>query len=393
MVDMKTDKTLREKTADLLFLTGVIIEVLLVLIDKSAYTNPIEGQVFRLTFLLFLAKVCLTRYTVKEYTVIAFFLAVGSVSYFVTGRNDIVRVVMFLAACKDVDMKKCLKLVFWMTLTGCAVLILLSLLGIFGTLSLTEDYGRGGVETRYVLGLGHPNALQCMVCVLTMLGLYLYYEKWKWYHYVLIFLVNVGFFVLTDSKTGLLVAVGTIVLFLVASKIQNKKVAVAFSVGNICIMGGSILLSVLSAKDAMCLWRHFIEGEYSTKIKFYVFLNKILTGRIHGLIETKNHEGVMETWRLFSTPGSNYYFDMGWVRLFYWYGVIPALLTVIVLIGMMIYFAKEKKLSELVFFSMIALYTVVEAHFISVYIARNYLLFVVGMYWWRILERPQSDSR
>lgn len=385
---MKTNRALKEKTADYFFFTGVIIETLLVLIDKSAYTNPIEGQVFRLTFLFFFVKVCLTKYPAKEYAVIAFFLALGAVSYFITGRNEIVRVVMFLAACKDVNMTRCLKLVFWMTLTGCFVLILLSLFGILGAVSLTQDYGRGSMETRYVLGLGHPNAFQCMVYVLTLLGLYLYHGKWKWYYYALTLLVNILFFLLTDSKTGLLVSGGVVFLFFWASRIRSRKMAAFFSIGNICIFAGSILLSVLVAKDAMCLWYHFTEGAYSTKIKFYVFLNKLLTGRIHALIETKNNEGVMETWHLFSSPESQYYFDMGWVRLFYWYGIIPALLGIVVLMGLMIYFARKKKLEELVLFSMIALYTVIEAHFVSVYIARNYLLFVVGMYWWQILEKP-----
>lgn len=383
---MKVDRTWREKAADGVFYTGVIVEVLLVLIDKSAYTNPLEGQIFRLTFLLFLMKVCLTKYSLKEYLVIVFFLTVGTISYFVTGRNEIVRVVMFIAACKDIDMTKCLKMVFWMTLTGCLVLIALSLCGVLGTVFLTQDYGRGNVETRYVLGMGHPNALQCMVCVLTMLGLYLYHKKCKWYNYGLTFLVNVFFFLLTDSKTGLLVSGGTVFLFFLASRIQSGKMTRLFSIGNICIAVGSILISVLSAKDAMCLWRHFTQGEYNAKIRFYIFLNKILTGRIQSLFGTTNYEGTMRTWRLFSSPESQYYFDMGWVRLFYWYGIIPAVLGIMVLIGLMIYFARKKKLEELVFFSMIALYTVVEAHFVSVYIARNYLLFVIGMYWWRLLD-------
>lgn len=381
---MKFDGTIREKTAYCLFYAGVIIEVLLVLVDKSAYINPIEGQIFRLTFLLFLGKVCLTRYSVREYAVIAFFLAIGAVSYFVTGRNEIVRVVMFIAACKDTDMIKCLKLVFWMTLTGCLILILLSVFGILGTLSLTQDYGRGGLETRYVLGMGHPNALQCMVCVLTMLGLYLYHKKWKWYYYALTLLVNVFFFLLTDSKTGLLIAACTIFLCFLGSRIRNKHLTRIFSIGNISVFAGSILLSVLAAKDAMCLWHHVMEGAYNGKIRFYLFLNRILTGRIFVLTNTYNHEGTMETWRLFSRPESRYYFDMGWVRLFYWYGILPALLAILVLTGFMIYFAREKKFEELIFFSMFALYTIVEAHFISVYIARNYLLFIVGMYWWKI---------
>lgn len=387
---MNGKRTLREKTAYCLFYAGVIIEVLLVLIDKSAFVNPLEGQIFRLTFLLFFLKVCLTKYSAKEYAGIAFFLAVGAVSYFVTGRNEIIRVVMFIAACKDVDMVKCLKLVFWMTLAGCSVIIFLSLTGTLGSLSITQNYGRGITETRYVLGIGHPNALQCMVYVLTLLGMYLYHHKWKWYYYVLAVGVNVFFFILTDSKTGFLVAVCTIFLFYLASTIRNKHLVRIFAAGNLGIFAGSIFISVISAKNAMCLWDYYWWGITDRKVNFYAFLDKILTGRIHSLIETDNHEGIMSTWSLFSRPENNYYFDMGWVRLFYWYGIIPASLAILVLTVFIVYFVKEKRWDELVLFSMLALYTVVEAHIISVYLARNYMLFIIGMYWWKLKERRKE---
>lgn len=387
------DKSLKSQIAYSFFYLGVFIEVMLVLIDKSAYTNPILGQIFRLTFLLFLLKACLTKYSFKEYLLAAFFLLVGTLSYFITGRNEIVRIVVFLMACKDVDMIKCLKLVFWMTLAGCLALMVLALLGIFGTLSLTMDYGRRGTETRYVLGMGHPNALQCMVCVLTMLGLYLYHDKCKWYFYLIVLGINGIFFILTDSKTGLLVAVGSVFLNALIPKIRNSKLVSFFLAGNIGIYAGSIFISIMAAKDAMCLWRYFTQGEYGFKIKFYVILDKLLTGRISSLIETKNHEGIMETWSLFSNPERDYYFDMGWVRLFYWYGIIPATLAVVALTVFVIYFTKKKKLAELAFISMFALYTVVEAHFISVYIARNYLLFIIGMYWWQMEAIYERQSR
>lgn len=374
------------------FYLGVIIEVLLVLIDKSAYTNPIEGQIFRLTLLLFLAKVCLTKYSLKEYLCIGFFMGIGAISYFATGRNELIRIVVFLAACKDINMIQCLKIVFWMTLSGCLVIAVLSVTGLYGSICLTQDYGRRGVETRYALGMGHPNALQCMVLVLTLLALYLYHEKWKWYHYISVFLVNVLFFLLTDSKSALLVSVYAIGLYLLAAKIRRAGTELLFSAGNIFVFAGSIVISVMSAKDAMCLWHYYWEGTTNAKIKFYVLLDNLLTGRIHSLIETNNHEGIMDTWSLFSRSENNYYFDMGWVRLFYWYGVIPALLVIAVLAGVAFFFLKERKKAELVFLSSIALYTIIEAHFISVYIARNYLLFIMGMYWCELIRIQKNRN-
>lgn len=387
---MKNLWKLKEEVAYFAFYLGVIIEIILVIIDKSAYTNPIEGIIFRVTFLLFFVKVCLTKYSFKEYLVIIFLLLIGVISYFTTGRNELIRIIMFIAACKDVDMTKCLKMVFWITLAGCICIVMLSLLGIVGTISLTQDYGRGNIETRYVLGMGHPNALQCMVVVLTILGLYIYHANWKWFSYVGIWLINAFFFMLTDSKSALLVASCAILLFFCVSKIENSKVEKLFIAGNISIIAGSIIISLMIAKNAMCLWHYYWEGATSVKINFYLFLDKLLTGRIHSLIETNNHEGIMDTWSLFSRPENNYYFDMGWIRLFYWYGIIPAIFTLLILAGVVWYFAKKRKLDELVFFAMFSLYTISEAHIISVYIARNYLLFIVGMYWYRLLGNQKN---
>ena len=225
---MKKRKELFSKIAYSCFYIGVIIEVLMVLVDKSVLINPIEGRLFQLTFLLFLITVCLTRYSRKEYLVIAMFLGLGAISYFVTGRNEIVRVVMFLAACKDIDMKKCLKMVFYLTLSGCLLIILLSVSGIAGDMALTQEYGRGSVETRYVLGMGHPNALQCMVWALTVLGLYLYGEKMKWYEYLTVFGINIFFFLLTDSKTSLIMGIFSILYTGIMKMIKNGNFKMPF---------------------------------------------------------------------------------------------------------------------------------------------------------------------
>ena len=166
---MERNRTLFSKIAYFCFYAGIVSEVLIVLVDKSAYINPIEGQLFRLTFFLFLIKVCLTKYSRKEYLLIFLFCVLGVISYFTTERNEVLRLVIMIAACKDIDMKKCLKLVFYLTLAGCMVIMLLSLTGIMGTVALTQDYGRGSVETRYTLGMGHPNALHCMVWTLSLI--------------------------------------------------------------------------------------------------------------------------------------------------------------------------------------------------------------------------------
>ena len=383
---MKTDRKQIEKIAYGSFYLGVIIEILIVVIDKSALINPVEGRLFQLTFLLFLIKTCLTRYDKKEYAVIAAFLALGAISYFVTGRNDIVRIVMFLAACKNVDMQKCLKLVFYMTLTGCLIIMFLSFFGIGGGLALTQDYGRGSVETRYTLGMGHPNALQCMVWALTVLVLYLYGEKWKWYGYVAALAVNTGFFFLTDSKTSLAAAVFAVGFTWIICKCKGEKIIKLCGIGSILVTVGSIILSTVVACKAHYVYEYDWGIDKSKTAYAYKVLDNILTGRMRSLCDNERWEGTISTWKLFAEPDNNYYFDMGWIRLFYWYGIIPGLIVVAVILIWMIQCCRRKENMVLMIIVSIAVYTVFEAHMVSAYIGRNYLLFILGASWCQLLK-------
>lgn len=383
---MKTDRKQIEKIAYGSFYLGVIIEVLMVIIDKSALINPVEGRLFQLTFLLFLIKTCLTRYDKKEYAVIAAFLALGAISYFVTGRNDIVRIVMFLAACKNVDMQKCLKLVFYMTLTGCLLIMFLSFFGVGGGLALTQDYGRGSVETRYTLGMGHPNALQCMVWALTVLALYLYGEKWKWYGYAAALAVNTGFFFLTDSKTSFLVAVFAIFYTGMYQFIQRKIIKIICNVVGKLLVTGSIVFSIFISWTAHYVYEYDWEIDTSSKAAFFKKLDSILTGRVRSLTSSVRWEGTIRTWKLFSEPANNYYFDMGWIRLFYWYGIIPACVFIISLLVLMWYCVKKEDYRACIMIVSLSVYAVMEAHTVSIYIARNYVLFLLGMYWTDIID-------
>lgn len=377
---------LLSKIAYYSFYIAVMIEVLMVIIDKSNYTNPIEGRLFQLTFLLFLIKVCLTKYTRREYAVILLFCLLGAASYFITERNEIIRLVMFVAACKNIEMKKCLKMVFWLTLSGCLAIILLSVTGIYGAVSLTQDYGRGSIETRYTLGMGHPNALQCMVWALTALGIYLYREKMRFYHFVVVFILNVAAFVLSDSKTSFLVAVFTIAVAYLSGEKLPKRIKKLCAWLNGVVVIGSIGASIVMAANAYRVYNHDWHCVSDPVTMLFVRLNDLLNGRIRILTETVGWEGSMNSWTLFSGPDSIYYFDMGWVRLFYWYGIIPGCVFVAVIVILLIYFLKKEDYLSIALIAAISLYTIAEAHVISVYLARNYVFFLIGAAWCEILK-------
>lgn len=372
------------------FYLGLLIEIGIVLVDKSTFLNPYEGKLFRVTFVLFGMALLLTHYTWKEWLAIGVFGVLGVISYLVTGRNEIIRIVVFVAACRQMDMKQVMKVLFWTTLAGCLVIVAASGTGIFGEISLTQQFDAGVADTRYTFGMGHPNALYCMAWALMLLGMYVYREKMKWYSYVLLILGNTGLYFLTKTATGILIALFTLAsaaAFQYLPKLRESRIIKALAV---CGYIGCMVMSVLGAANALRVSDYYWSRDFSTKTKIYVFLDKILTGRLHTLACTQNSEGTLQTWRWFSNPQSDYFFDLGWVRLFYWYGIIPAVIFIAVLLILLCFCFKRKDYMAVVMILSITIYTVVEAHFVSIYLARNYLLFLLGMYWYRIL--PQKGT-
>lgn len=392
-----------------LFYAGLTIELLVVIIDKSNYTNPIEGYLFRITFLLFAAKLLLTRLDVKEWAVIWAFEAVGFISYRITGANDIIRIVTFVAACKDIPLRQMLKYTFYVTLAGCMVIVLLSVSGIYGDISLTQAYGRESAEetiyvgveaapeTRYTLGMGHPNALSCMFFMLVALGVYVWFDRIKWYLYLFLMLLNVGVYQLSGSKTSMIITtafIGGAFVISVGRKLWNSKVIYlcGLLVFALCIaFSVDAAVSAQRVRDAQ--WNEFfyLNPRDNAHIVTLGRIDRFLSGRIVTLTDSEQNDGMIQTWSLFSDENNmNYYFDMGWVKLFYRYGVIPGILYVAVCLALLWQFYKRKDACGLVLFVAFAVYTVVEAHLISAYIGRNYLLMMMGTLLW--MENRGADA-
>ena len=371
----------QKKIGEACFWLGLVTELVIVIIEKSAYTNPLESQLFRLTFLLFCVKIALTKYSGKEWQCILLFGGIMSVSYLVNERDEAVRVIAFIAACKGMDIRKVMRVVFWVTLAGCAALAVLALAGVYGPVSITADFGRGGQlsETRYVLGMGHPNALHCMVWMVVVLGVYSYSGRLKWYHFAVLMALDLAVYFLTNSRTGVIVWAFFVALVFVmwySKKCRENK--------GIYILG---ILVVLGCVVFAMIGSH-VENTYFTPDSLMHKLDKLLNGRYQSCYAVEAAR--LGNWKLFASPENTAYFDAGFVRLFYWYGIIPGILYV----GMNIYLLYQGyRAKDYVLFSMLvafSIYNLMEAHFISVYMLRNYLLVLMGYYWYQPFEKEKA---
>lgn len=380
-----------------LFYAGLTIELLIVVVDKSNFVNPIEGRLFQITFVFFFLKLLLTKYTGKEWCVLLLSELLAVVSYRVTGANDLIRIVTFVAACRDIPLRQMMKYAFYVTLAGCMVIVLLAVTGVYGEISLTQAYGRedpettlyvgveAAKETRYTLGMGHPNALSCMFLMLVIMGVYVYFAQMKWYLYLFLMLINVGVYQLAGSRTSMLITavflVGACVMTYVKFLRENWLAYLCGLLVLLLCIGFSVDAAVCAQRVRDAKWNAFFykNPRDNDHIVALTKIDRYISGRIVSLTDTENNDGMIHTWSAFSCPGNmDHYFDMGWVKVFYRYGIVPGIIYLAAQLVFLRKLYKRRDACGLVVFTVLAVYTVVEAHLISVYIGRNFLLMMMG---------------
>ena len=367
------------KIGNLCFWIALVIESVIVMIDKSAYINPWEGKLFRLTFVLFCIKVITTQYSKKEWIAIAIAGILVSISYLVNDKDEVVRAAVFVISCKNIDVKKILKVVLGITLAGSVILFVLAASGTFGAMTMTANFGRGPfpgiVETRYCFGMGHPNAFQCMMYMMTVLCLYIYIERMKWYHFVLLFLMNVITYHYTDSNTAMLVIGATIIGAAIMKYVP--------------ILKNLKWIYWLSAAFVLALVIFSAVGSYTGReTQFMYDLDQVLNGRFQYAHAIENAR--VENWTLFSNRLNTEFFDQGFIRLFYWYGIIPGIMYVLANLYLIYQSYQKRDYMLLIIVVGFSLFSMMEAHLVSVYILRNYLFILLGSYWYQPFERKEK---
>ncbi len=348
----------------LAFWTAFFLELFYVFWAQSDLIPLWDGAFWRVTFGLTMVKVLTTRYSKKEWLVFAAAAVLGVISWRCSGKNEMLRILAWVYACKEVDPERIMKRFFYCTLGGSLVLILLSVTGIFGKVSIFARFRGGGyMETRYCLGMGHPNGLQCMILMITLMILYLYYEKLngKWLFGLL--LLNSGVFYLTVSRFGYISALFAL-LYTCGLKWSEKK-----GWRNAALIVSLMVYLSCIAVSLACAARTNIDPP------FWWDLNTLTNGRVQAAFQQAN----LADWTLFGSGLYTEPVDMGFVRLFFWYGWIPALLACILGLYGLYWYIMVKNDPAAVLILSLAVYSVFESHIVSSILGRDPLIFLTGI--------------
>ncbi len=372
----------REKITGYLFYLAWTIELVLMIVEKSEILFPLESYVFRATFLLTLLAVALMPHDKKEWIVIAVLIFASFYAYRHSGKNDLLRFVVFVMAARDIDLKKAMKYTFYVCASGFGIIMILSLLGILGDVSLAMDYGRGAVENRFVFGFGHPNTLFGCVYALLLMWIWLYGSSAGFIAYGIASFVCLGVAFMAATRTGFAVTLLTIVtavVFRVFKNLGEKRIVYileALVSPVLCIV--SAVLAALLTESA-----YTGHGFWPPVWVWDIFwsLDAKLNYRMSSIYySAQGRDAVLSGWQLFSGHDHEDFFDMGWVRLFYWYGIIPTAVIALAILAVIYVCWKKKDIWTMVILFSLSVYTVIEATYVTRYFGRDFYILILGSY-------------
>ena len=214
MKDFVTSKlSLKEISTLLVYIAVALLAIsdsgiqLLILIEIGPGSRTLRLIAMWLLF----AKVLLTRFSKKELFILTPIAFLALYNYQIAGNIFCIYTILVIAALKDIDYSVLFKTLFYSTLFTITFLGILSFWKIGSPMQLTEDFGRGMIETRYCFGLHHPNIWHQAIGRCIIFACIGYYKQLNIVHLLILFVFNYFIYTLSISRTGLI----TISIFLI----------------------------------------------------------------------------------------------------------------------------------------------------------------------------------
>lgn len=369
--------TNKNKIANILFYTALSIELFLMMLGHSALEIPYRGRLTHVAFVLFGCKVLLTKYTKKEWLAIFLLGIIGTISYVTVDDEWVLRIVMLVIASKGMQLKQAAKYIFWVSLAGTAMIMVLSLFGIGGMLVDVRDYGRGDIESRWCFGFSHANNVHGTIWYVLSLGLFVYLHKTKWYHYLIFTIGNIGLYLLTLSRGGLIVVQLVIVaalLYRYYPRIAEWKWIYYVGVlGTVFCAGIGIYVTVFGIFGQKCLEK----------------LNILLTRRLEMVAGYEK----MEYWKLFGTVRERKPTDIGFITVLAEYGYAILAFYLICILFLIRYYCKNQKWMEFVLLMTCVFYTFMESTYtINVYLLCNFTFVLLIGTWNHLFTKGRENE-
>ncbi|RHP34974.1 hypothetical protein [Lachnotalea sp. AF33-28] len=339
--------------------------------------HTLGGYTWVITFFVYpllLYKVTFTKYNKRELCIGSILVVLCLITTVYTEQTSLFTNLLVLLSLKNIDIKLLLKRCFWFALTAYIMVIVLSLFGIGGPLSLTKNFGRGRVETRYCLGYGHPNGLHCYLFLILCLYIYAYFDKIKIWQIVIAAVINISMFWLTASRTGVAAISLLLVLYLFVRYCSSIATSKIWMIGTIAGYLGIVVISVCAV-----IWNFN---------PVFAWLNKLLTGRID---LAHNYLFEYSVGLFGSKIPDGFYLDHGWIGVLMFWGIVWFIIYQVAMLVLLYTSNKHGELAVVIIILISALYGIAEFSVLEKVFRNLMFIFMSGVLYSKTVAGQRID--
>lgn len=350
---------------EMLFFAVSAAELVMGVLSQCNVTLPFSRYILWCFFVVYIIVMLKGHYSYKEKLVLVGLLIIGTILYMKTGLNMGIKAPVYIYALKNVDIRKYYQISLLTLIVSFCVIVFASVIAGFGNLYMVDKRPYRGVNgLRYCLGFSNPNKPMAIILMMMLIFLYLYGEKIKWYIYVVIAGIYSLFYYLTDCKTAFIL--GILILTL------------SFGTGFVKWKGWSRSLFVLLLVALFIMLSISLLAAFHLQNSWIEKIDMFISGRMNQMEKRNGGENYLlpyvKNWRLFGTRLNKNVYDLGYVQIFYYYGIIPALCHLFFVVYSAFMAWKNRKPISLVILLGFTGYLFMESMYFSNYIPFNFLL-------------------
>lgn len=311
-----------------------------------------------------------TDYNIKEVLVMGGLTVLAAVAFYQNKNRSLILACMAVFGCKNMNLKKILKYVFWILAVCMTVKIVLCAVGILPNemLSLPKENGKHYILYGY--GYDTPNNLYFHLVICVMLAMVLYGERIRWSAVFLVTAFMCGAYKVLFSRTGFLCYLLLLVLYILYSCLRNPKARLW-------------MLRLLSLSPViLCLLNWGLVHLYETETGFIAFLNQLLNSRLYLASQAFGRYSIS----LFGSKGA-VQLDMLYSTMLLNYGVILSVVCVGAYAMTMFRLCNEKRGLVVIAMTVLAVYSFMEMNVINP-MWNPFLLFLVLV----LFEKQNTQS-
>lgn len=319
-------------------------------------------------------------YTAKEKLIFSIMMIFGLILYWCTGINTGIKAPIYIMAVKGIDCRYLAKGFLFTIIGSICFIAMYTWIAVPDSLYLYDVRSNRGFDgMRFCFGFSNPNLLQIVLFATLTFTFLIYGKRIRSRSLLLSLIVYFGITYLTDSQTGFLVGIFITVGLLIIRKSTWSKISDAYFV---VFVAGFIVMLAISFLAAADIEKGFWMNH----------VNDFISGRMNQLELYTNTESYalpyIWNWHLFSARENKNWYDLGYIQLFYYYGIVVGCCYLAFVCHAVREAWMKRDSLGILLITGLCIYLFMEARYFTNYLTSDYLLMVSVI----VLRRVTSET-